>query len=144
MKDLLYEVYIEPFKGNTDSVGIFLSIILWFVSTVIFLLIVFAVLYAYDKYSPSRGFENGIVISKEYIPIRTAVYMMKSGDMTIPITQVQPEQYNLTIETQKGTNSVSVPKEYYNESNKGDFVRVEYSLGKLSGCFYIIKIIGKQ
>lgn len=76
----------------------------------------------------------GRVVNKGFIPAHTTTSMMMVGKVSIPTTHRHPDEWVIGVEIDGcGTDQVSVSQDFYDSTNKGDRLNIEYSTGRFTG-----------
>ena len=137
--DFLYEVLIEPF--NDGYIGCVFGCFMWFFTLVVMGFIFYGMYYSVDSVGTPIKQGMGVVIRKEFTPAYSTTTMVMSGNVMVPVTNHYPDSWNVTVENDYGIDSINVSHSYYNNIKKGNWVKIEFCTGRMSGGFYLKKVL---
>jgi hypothetical protein len=94
MKEFFHDIYLQPFVDG-DIFGIIMSTIMWFVSLIVAMAILYFTAWLIDSsFMPERKGE-GYVTAKYEVPESRSTYFVMSGKTMIPISIHLNRSYTL-------------------------------------------------
>lgn len=136
---MLKEILIDGLiKGGVDT---FLSILLWILLLSFMLLGCYATLYLADTIAVPTSVGEAKLISVHYTPAHTTTTIVPTGKTVVPILTLHPDSWSARFESEKGTDSVGVSKEFYSTATIGVIFEVYYKIGRVTKSLHIVGIV---
>lgn len=89
------------------------------------MLLILVGLLIYAIFWGGHTIDKGVVIEKNHIPSHVMSSVIMSGKTCIPITTIQPEQWQLVIKDGETVETFTVPHNTYKTTNIGDSIKFE-------------------
>jgi hypothetical protein len=103
------------------------------------ILVAVGLFFAIDSWFLPESQGEGRVIDKIFIPAHKSVILVYNAatKVSTPTFHSHPDYWEIKVEMNGNNDTVEVSKKQFNKLNKGDTVKVNYSIGRFSSKVYI-------
>ena len=122
-------------------IGFILFICAWFAGVSVVYFIIQELKNGFDyTFRPIHKFDAEIT-GKFYVPGYTGAAPILNAYTVVPMIKYTPPSFTLSIETDKGSTLVEVSPTVYDVIQNGEWLKVEYKIGRFSEKVKIFSII---
>ncbi len=137
MKQFLYENFIEPFGKYSDFGDRLLCVILWFLISLLTVILVGVSVWLIDasflQYKHKDGVITKTYITKEHVVVDHILI----GQNLTQLPRSVPLSYNIQITIDGETDEMSLSKKYWLSLRKNQKVYCRYKIGRLFGSLNV-------